>query len=164
MRASQVLLFIESFLTGNYSDLRFKLAIVGIMWFMVTVSIALDLISGWRKAKERGEARTSFGLRSTVTKAVLYYALMLFAFMFDCIGTFFYPLPYVTFLAAAFLIFIEAKSILEKAHDKDKRKLHKSMKELGIILENKEDLIKGIAEFIKNQTEEQKITENESNK
>lgn len=150
------LLFIPSLLNDDYSTLRFKLAIVAIMWLMVTIAVALDLISGYRKAKERREARTSYGLRRTVTKAVLYYALMLFAFMFDCIGTFFYPLPYVTFIAAAFLIFIEARSILEKAHDKDKRKLNKSLEELSIILDNRDDLIKGVAEIVKNQIEKQK--------
>jgi len=151
-----MLLFIQSLLNGDYQAFETKLAIVAIMWFMVTVSMALDLISGYRKAKERGEARTSYGLRRTVTKAVLYYALMLFAFMFDCIGTFFYPLPYVTFIAAAFLIFIEGRSILEKAHDKDKRKLNKSLEELSIILDNRDDLIKGVAEIVKNQVEKQK--------
>lgn len=150
------LLLIPSLLNDDYSTLRFKLAIVAIMWLMVTIAVALDLISGYRKAKERREARTSYGLRRTVTKAVLYYALMLFAFMFDCIGTFFYPLPYVTFIAAAFLIFIEARSILEKAHDKDKRKLNKSLEELSIILDNRDDLIKGVAEIVKNQIEKQK--------
>lgn len=146
-----MMLFIQSLLSGDYQAFEFKLAIVAIMWFMVTVAMALDLISGYRKAKERGEARTSYGLRRTVTKAVLYYALMLFAFMFDCIGTFFYPLSYVTFIAAAFLIFIEAKSIFEKAHDKDKRKLNKSLEELSILLDNREDLIKGVAEIVKSQ-------------
>lgn len=160
------MLFIQSLLNGDYQSLESKLAIVAIMWFLVTVAISLDLISGYRKAKERKEARTSYGLRRTVTKAVLYYALMLFAFMFDCIGTFFYPLPYITFIAAAFLIFIEARSILEKANDKDKRKLNKSLEELSILLDNKDDLIRGVAEIVKSQVEKQtEITEtNETNK
>jgi len=153
---------VEHFLIGNYDELRKILLIIGIMWLMVAVSIALDLISGWRKAKERGEARTSYGLRRTVTKTVLYYALMLFGFMFDCIGMFFYNLPFVTFIVTAFLIFIEAKSILEKANDKDKRKLNKNLIDLSILLENKDDLIKGIAGIIKNQVEQNK-EEDESN-
>lgn len=149
-----MLLFIESLLNEDYGELKIKLAITGIMWLFVAISIVLDLVSGWRKAKERGEARTSYGLRRTVTKTVLYYAMMLFAFMFDCIGMFFYPLPYVTFIASAFLIFIEGKSMLEKAHDKDKRKLTRNLQDLGVILDNREDLIKGFIEFVKNQTEE----------
>lgn len=152
---------VEALLTEDFVTLRFKLAIVGIMWLLVAVSIVIDLISGWRKAKERREARTSYGLRRTVTKSVLYYALMLFAFMFDCIGMFFYTEPYVTLIAAGFLIFIEGKSILEKAHDKDKRKLNRHLEDLSSMLENKDDLLKGIAYVLKNQLKEEKETTNE---
>lgn len=151
-----MLLLIQSYLNEDYTSLKFKLLIVAIMWGLVTVSMVIDLISGWSKAKQRGEERTSYGLRRTVTKSVMYYGLLFFAFMFDCIGTFFYPLPYVSMIAAGFLIFIEGKSVLEKANDKDKRKLNKSLEELSIILDNKEDLIKGVAEIMKNQIEKQK--------
>ncbi len=154
-----MLLFVQSLLNQDYPSLRIKLAIVGIMWLMVTIAITIDLISGWHKAKERGEARTSYGLRRTVSKAVLYYALMLFAFMFDCIGTFFYAQPYITLIAAAFLIFIECKSILEKAHEKDKWKMNKSIEELYVMLDNKDDLLKGLSEILKN-----KIKEDEENR
>lgn len=146
---------VEAFLTEDYNALRMKLAIIAIMWLLVALAITLDLVSGWRKAKERGEARTSYGLRRTVTKTVLYYALMIFAFMFDCIGMFFYDQPCVTLVAAAFLIFIEAKSIFEKAHDKDKRKLNKSLEDLSLLLEHKDDIAKGVAEILKNQLKEQ---------
>lgn len=151
---------VQLLLSEDYNTLRFKLAIVAIMWLLVAVSIVLDLISGWRKAKERGEARTSYGLRRTVTKAVLYYALMVFAFMFDCIGMFFYTEPYITLIAAGFLMYIEAKSIFEKAHDKDKRKLNKSLEELSVMLEHRDDLIKGVAEMIKNQVIKEKEENN----
>lgn len=154
---------VESFLTEDFSTLRIKLAIVAIMWLLVAVAITLDLVSGWRKAKQRGEARTSFGLRRTVSKTVLYYALMLFAFMFDCIGMFFYDEPCVTLVAAGFLIFIEAKSIFEKAHDKDRRKLHRHLEDLSLLLENREDLAKGIAELIRKQTELQTNNNDEKN-
>ncbi len=157
------LLFIQSYLKDDYQSLEFKLAIVAIMWGIVTIAMALDLLSGYRKAKDRGEARTSYGLRRTVTKSVLYYALMLFAFLFDCIGTFFYPLPYITLIAAGFLIFIEGKSILEKAHDKDKRKLNKSLEELSIILDNKDDLIQGVAEIIKGKVKAKGLISNNDN-
>lgn len=146
---------IEAFLTEDFETLRIKLAIIAIMWFLVAIAIILDLISGWRKAKQRNESRTSYGLRRTVKKAVLYYALMLFAFMFDCIGMFFYNQPCVTLIAAGFLIFIEAKSIFEKAHHKEKRMLNKHFEDLSILLENHDDLAKGIAELLKKQIEEQ---------
>lgn len=154
---------IQAFLSENYGSLRFHLAIIGIMWVIVAIAMTADLISGWRKAKERNEARTSYGLRRTVTKFVLYYAMMLFAFMFDCIGMFFYDNPFVTLIAAGFLIFIEGKSILEKAHDKDKRKLNKSLEDLSIMLDHKDDLIKGVAEIVKNQIEKDNGNEEGTN-
>ena len=149
---------IHSLLRGDYSTVRIDALIIGIMWLLVACAIILDLFSGVRKAKERGEMRTSYGFKQTVNKVVLYYAFMLFALMFDCIGMFFYPLPIVTFVCAAFLIFIEGKSVFEKAHDKDKRKFAKSVEELSVLFENKDDLIKGLAELIK---QKQKEAENE---
>ena len=157
-----MLLFIQSLLQDDYSGLRTKFAIVIIMWLFVTIAMSIDLLSGWHKARERGEARTSFGLRRTVNKAVMYYALMLFAFMFDCIGTFFYPFPYITMIAAAFLIFIEAKSIFEKAHDKEKRRFNQSLGDLALILDNRDDLLNGLMEVVKRQLSEQEQNEKHS--
>lgn len=151
---NQQFLIIQTLLTGDYQTARIDAAIIGIMWLLVAIAIVIDLFSGVRKARERGEVRTSYGFKQTVNKVVLYYAFMLFALMFDCIGMFFYPLPVVTFVCAAFLIFIEGKSVFEKAHDKDKRKFTKSVEELVILLENREDLIKGLSELVKQKTEE----------
>lgn len=151
---NQQLLIIQTLLMGNYETARIDAAIIGVMWLLVAIAIVIDLLSGVRKARERGEMRTSYGFKQTVNKVVLYYAFMLFALMFDCIGMFFYPLPIVTFICAAFLIFIEGKSVFEKAHDKDKRKFTKSVEELAILLENREDLIKGLSELIKQKTED----------
>lgn len=147
-----MLLIIQHLLEGDIKSLKFELAIVAIMWGLATSAMAIDLVFGWSKAKKRGEARTSYGLRRTVTKAVLYYALLFFAFMFDCIGMFFYALPYMTMIGTAFILFIEGKSIIEKAHDKDKRRLNRSLDELATLLENRGDLIKGIIEIVKRES------------
>lgn len=144
---------VQAFIEGNIDSLKSTLAIVGVMWLLVTISYSLDLVSGWNKAKQRNEDRTSYGLRRTVSKAVLYYALMFFAFMFDCIGMFFYDQPFITLIAAAFLIFIEAKSIFEKAHDKDKRRLNKHLGDLSVLLDNRDDIAKGIVELLKKSDE-----------
>lgn len=147
-------LFINPLLSGDTATLRSQIAIVAIMWLLVAIAIIIDLVSGIRKAKERGEMRTSYGFKQTVNKAVLYYAFMLFGFMFDCIGMFFYPLPIVTLIASAFLIFIECKSVFEKAHDKDKRKFNRSLNELVTLLDNRDDLLKGITEIVRQKAEE----------
>ncbi|MDU1889525.1 MAG: phage holin family protein [Dysgonomonas sp.] len=151
-------LFIQSYLSGNYANFEFELKIVVIIWLMVAFAIAIDLLSGLSKAKERGEVHTSYGFRRTVSKAVLYYALMLFALMFDAIGMFIYPLPYITLVAAAFLIFIECKSILEKAHEKDRRILSKNLEDFIDILNDK-DVIKNLGEMLKKQMNKEKEEE-----
>lgn len=156
-----MLLFIQAYLNNDDASLKFKFAIVGFMWAIVTVAMIVDLLSGYNKAKQRGEARTSYGLRRTVQKAVLYFALMLFAFLFDCIGTFFYSLPFVTLVSSAFLVFIEGKSILEKAHDKDKRRINGNMSDVAIFLENKDDLAKAVAEVIKSKIKDIKEDDND---
>lgn len=139
---------IQHLLDGNYDAARLQAAIIGIMWLLVAIAICIDLFSGVRKAKERGEMRTSYGFKQTVNKIVLYYAFMLFSLLFDCIGMFFFPLPFITFGSAAFLIFIEGKSVFEKAHDKDKRKFVKSAEDLVLLLENRDDLVKVLTELV----------------
>lgn len=156
-----MLLIVQHFLDGNGDALKGELAIIGIMWGLSLAAMSLDLAFGWRKAKKRGEARTSYGLRRTVTKGVLYFALLFFMFMFDCIITFFLPLPYATMAGTVFILIIEGKSIFEKAHDKDKRRMTKSLEELVTLLENRGDLIKGISEIVKKESQGNKYIEQE---
>lgn len=147
-------LFINSFLHKDYHALATKLELVLIMWIIVLVAIIIDLVSGIKKAKELGELRTSVGFRRTVSKGVQYYGLLCFAFMFDLLGSFFFPLPYFTMLATFFLVFVEAKSVFEKAQDKDRRKMNDSIKDLVILLEHKDDLLNGIKKLLKDKEEE----------
>lgn len=153
-------LFITSFLAKDYVALELKLELVMIMWFIVLFAIIIDLIAGVRKARQLGEARTSQGFKRTVNKLCQYYGLMCFAFMFDILASVVEPLPYFTTIAALFLVFIEAKSVFEKAEDKDRRKITKEVEKLVTVLENRGDVLKAISEIIKK--EEGK--ENEDNK
>ncbi|WP_165045125.1 phage holin family protein [Dysgonomonas sp. ZJ709] len=166
-------LFIQSFLTGDFVSLRFKLAIVGIMWLIVAIAIIIDLFSGVRKAKERGEMRTSVGFRQTVTKVVQYYAFLAFAFLFDCMLMLILSafgveevrvLPFSSIAACCFLVFIEWKSFMEKANDKYKKQFNRSVSDLATLLENREDLLHGLVEIIKKQTEKQKQNNDEEDK
>ena len=154
-----MLLFIDSLIQGDYSALKIKSVIVGIMWLFVLVAIAVDLRSGYSKAKQRGEARNSYGLRRTVSKFTLYYSCLLLAFMVDVIVmyvissfNFIIPaIPYITIIGSAYLIYVEARSVMEKAEEKEKVRLTKNLSEFIIFLENKDDVMKAIAEFLKQQ-------------
>lgn len=150
------LLFINAFLNKDYETLYQKIELELIMWIIVLIAIIIDLISGLRKASQLGELHTSYGFRRTVSKMVQYYGLLSFAFMFDVLSSMVLPMPYFTMLASFFLVFIEAKSVLEKAKDKDRRKMNESIKDLAILFENKDDLLKGVAELLKNSENKQK--------
>ncbi len=119
------------------------------LYALVFMAILADLWSGVRKAKLRGEARTSFGFRRTVDKLSRYYNLLLVLTIIDSmqIGGIWYLdeyysytiplLPLITLVGALGIGFIELKSIYEKAEDKEFRKITKLA---GTILSNKEDI------------------------
>lgn len=156
-------LFIHSFLAKDYEALTTKLELVMIMWIIVLIAIIIDLISGLRKATLLGEIHTSYGFRRTVSKMVQYYGLLCFAFMFDVLSSLVLPLSYFSMLASFFLVFIEAKSVLEKAQDKDRRKLNENLKDLIILIENKDNLLKGVSEILK-KSENTQTEEHDDNK
>lgn len=141
-------IFITSFLEKDYATLYTKLELVLIMWAIVLVAIIMDLISGLRKASREGLLHTSYGFRRTVKKAVEYYGLMCFAFMFDILGSLVLPLPYFSMIASVFLVFIEAKSVFEKVHKNDRQKVTESVKDLISLLEHRDDLAEGILDIL----------------
>lgn len=145
-------LFIDSFIAKDYATLFGKLELVLIMWLIVLAAIVIDLVSGLRKASRDGILHTSYGFRRTVTKAVQYYGLMCFAFMFDVLASLVVPLPYFSMLASIFLVFIEAKSVFEKIQKNDRQKVNESVKDLIVLLEHRDDLAKGILEILEKNT------------
>lgn len=126
------------------------------LYALVLLAILADLWSGVRKAKQRGEARTSFGFRRTVDKLSRYYNLLLVLTIIDAmqiVGIWYLDkyyqfniplLPVITIIGALGIGFIELKSIYEKAEDKEFRKVAKLA---GTILSNKDD-VKVVTEAI----------------
>lgn len=108
----------------NIDALMFFIAIrVGIIlvcWFFMVVSSIVDFWSGTTTAKALGEALMSHGFRRTVTKIGDYVRLMLFALMFDILGSLlsFYIIPFATIIATLAVIFIEGKSVIENSRRK----------------------------------------------
>lgn len=115
----------------NFDGLMFFIAIrVGIIlvcWFFMVVSSIVDFWSGTTTAKALGQALMSHGFRRTITKNRRdYVRLMLFALMFDILGSLlsFYIIPFATILCTVAIIYIEGKSVVEnskrkKAHAAD---------------------------------------------
>lgn len=114
----------------NIDALMFFIAIrVGIIlicWIFMILSSIVDFWSGTTTAKALGQALMSHGFRKTITKIGDYVRLMLFALMFDILGSLlsFYIIPFATILCTIAVIYIEGKSVVEnskrkKAHAAD---------------------------------------------
>ena len=138
------------------------------VWFLclyvATLMLVLcDLWSGVRKAKLRGEYRSSFGFRKTVTKLTSYYNLQCVLTIVDVLcalviinGEYRIALfPYFTLLGVFFVAFIEIKSIYEKADKKQKTRTEDALNTLIKIVHNKDDIAK-VLEALKNNNNEEK--------
>lgn len=113
------------------------LFIIFALYVLLLFSIMGDLWSGIRKAKRRGEARSSYGYRCTIDKIARYYNAMIMLTVMDCmqmISLWFMhdnyewtvPIfPFVTMIGAIGFSLIEVKSMFEKADRKDKVKYQK---------------------------------------
>lgn len=97
-----------------------RVIIILVCWFFMTISCMVDFWSGTSTAKALGQALMSHGFRRTVTKIGDYVRLMLFALMFDMLGSLlvFYILPFATILCTIAIIYIEGKSVVENSKRK----------------------------------------------
>lgn len=103
-----------------------RVIIIMACWIMMVSSCFVDLWSGRNTAQFLGEKLESHKYRRTVIKIGDYSRVMVFGFMFDCLGMLlpFYILPFGTMLCTTGVILIEGKSVLEnlarkKAHAAD---------------------------------------------
>lgn len=113
-----------------------ELFVVGWMLFGIYlelfIMILADLWSGIRKAKQRGEVRSSYGYKKTIDKIARYYNALIALTVIDAMqmGGIWYltcyygwsiPIfPAVTLLGALGMSLVEIKSIYEKADEKVK--------------------------------------------
>lgn len=102
----------------NY--LLIRMAIVLICWAFVFVANFVDFWSGRDTAKAIGEHIDSKGYRRTFVKIGDYYRVLIFALLFDLIGSLFtfYKLPFVTMLGSISVIAIELASVIENSKRK----------------------------------------------
>ena len=129
----------------DYNGLKTMALLVGVAAMAVIISSMLDLASGLRKAKLMGEARSSYAYERTTTKlmrngsVVLIMAMidlmLFFGHLWEIIGlTMLSNVPVITFIASAWMCFVQAESIREKAEDKAERKSAATLKQLAEVL------------------------------
>ena len=124
--------------------------LVGMMW---------DLAVGIRKAQERGEARTSYGLARTATKMLTYYGAFGIGACIDVllhvgrvwqlvgIADTLDSVPVVATLIAIFLCIVEGISILENADTKAKKRMGK-VADVALTAVSKTELVELLARAI----------------
>lgn len=102
----------------NYLVLR--VAIILVCWAFVFISSFVDFCSGRSTARALGEHINSKGYRKTFTKIGDYYRVLIFAFLFDIIGSLFswYQLPFASMVGSVSVIFIEMRSVIENSRRK----------------------------------------------
>jgi len=132
-------------MTIDYEGIKTMALLVGVAAIAVVIAIMLDLASGLRKATLMGNARTSYAYERTTTKlmrngsVVLIMAmidvLLFFGHLWEIIGlNVLSNVPVVTFIASAWMCFVQAVSIREKAEDKAERKSAATLKQLAEVL------------------------------
>lgn len=118
---------------------------------MMIVAMTVDLVFGVYKARQLGEATTSTGLKKTCEKARKYFSPFMVLVCIDLLSSVISPAPAFSLLWAAYCIFCEFISVREKAWQK--AEMRKQERTMSIILENKDDIAKMIAELIKKQSD-----------
>lgn len=124
---------------------------------LVMVAMAVDLVSGVRKAKQIGEARTSYGFSRTLTKFLIYEGILLIAQCIDILLHFglhnfveqAYDIPCIVVLMAIVLCGVEMWSVYERAEEKQRRKAGRIVA-AGAQLLDRDTLAAVIAEAVKN--------------
>ena len=109
-------------------------------------AMAVDLVSGVQKAKQRGEARTSTGYKKTATKAKKYFTPFLTLCFIDILCCVVIPIPVFSMLWTAYCIFCEFVSVREKSWQKEE--LRKAEKTMRVIIDNKDEIAKMAAELL----------------
>lgn len=122
----------------------------GIMLLMYIAILALilaDLWAGVRKAKKRGEYRTSDGYKRTIDKIARYYNMTFAMSLIDVVQVsiifflyYFYEvdiwmIPWFTLFATGYVAWVEVHSIWEPADIKEKKQQQDYTKALLAVIE-----------------------------
>lgn len=101
---------------------------------LVNVAMCADLVSGWRKAKLRGEAHTSYAFSRTLSKFLLYMGILIVGGCIDILVHFVcwvfgycYIVPVAVIGLAIVLCIVEIWSIREKADSKTRNRMQNAI-------------------------------------
>ena len=123
------------------------LLIAAATMLVVFIAMMVDLASGLRKAKIRGELRSSQALKRTFTKFITYEGGMVIALCFDILIHMsrlpqlfglevIAGIPVIMCLVGAFLCVVEFISVREKADQKTRKQMSDAAELLNSLLAN----------------------------
>lgn len=127
-----------------HDHLLLHTVIIALCMAAMLISMIADLITGIQKAKQRGEATTSKGLKKTAAKAEKYFLPFMVTVCIDFISSVIVPIPAFSMLWAAYCCLCEWKSVRESVWKKEE--IAQQERTLRVLIENKEDIIKLIKE------------------
>ena len=140
-------------------DINSMLSVVAVVMVIVLMAMVIDLLSGINKARQNGKMRTSWGLKRTVSKFIMYEGSLLIAAGVDILmhASHLYDLlhldairgvPFVTCLVGAFLCVVEFMSVHESADTKTKKEWADTARLIGQVVE-RDALVDVIKDAIK---------------
>lgn len=140
-------------------DINSMLSVVAVVMVIVLMAMVIDLLSGINKARQNGKMRTSWGLKRTVSKFIMYEGSLLIAAGVDILmhASHLYDLlhldairgvPFVTCLVGAFLCVVEFMSVHESADVKTKKEWADTARLIGQVVE-RDALVDVIKDAIK---------------
>lgn len=135
------------------------LSVVAVAMVIVLLAMVIDLLSGINKAKQNGKMRTSWGLKRTISKFIMYEGGLLIAAGVDVLmhASHLYDLlcldairgvPFVTCLVGAFLCAVEFMSVRETADVKTKKEWADTARLIGQVVA-RDELVDVIKDAIK---------------
>lgn len=132
------------------------LCVAGMLFAML-----VDLIFGIKKARLLGQATTSTGYKKTCEKAKKYFTPFAVLMCIDLISSVISPAPFFSMIWSAYCLFCEFKSVREKSWTK--AELRKAERTMNIVIENKEDIAKLVAQLVLGETKKLQESNNENN-
>lgn len=122
---------------GILNGLPIMYLIVVVAMVVVIGAMSMDAAFGWRKAKLRGEARTSYLFSRSITKFALYEGVLFISAGIDTLIHFVwaqfsndsvYCVPIASSLVAITLCIVEIWSMREKAEEKTRNNINHAIK------------------------------------
>ncbi len=150
-----------------FEGLGLLTAIAVVCMVVVLLAMVVDFVSGWRKAKVRGEARTSYGISRSFTKFLLYEGILFITCGMDCLvhfawwqfdGDTIYCVPLISILGAIVLCLTEIMSVREKAEDKVRNRIDKALQTIVSAI-GKEKAMEVIQDLMKKGGEDESTEE-----